>query len=123
MFKRSFYTVITPLPNAVARETAVGVLHDHATMIELNPLVIGHELTSAPSNATDEEKMHMKWYEIKDAIQYIPGTTMTHELTYKGGFYDLPIGLQTHVFAPGGVDIVCDYASLLFHSVTLGGGD
>lgn len=47
----------------------------------------------------------MTWYELTDEIQYIPGTSMKGEVTYKAGFYDLPLGLQTHCFAPAGVDI------------------
>lgn len=47
----------------------------------------------------------MIWYEITDEIQYIPGTPLKGEVSYKAGFYDLPTGLQTHTFAAGGVDI------------------
>lgn len=105
MLKRSIFTEITPLPETATRETAVGFLHDHTQMIELNPLVLRHTKTTAPKNATPDELKYMTWYEMTDEIQYIPGTSVRSEVSYKGGFFDLPRGLQTHVFAPGGVDI------------------
>ena len=71
----------------------------------MNPLVIRHGKTSPPSNASSDEALNMTWYELTDEIQYIPGTAVKGEVSYKAGFYDLPQGLQTHVFAPGGVDI------------------
>ena len=47
----------------------------------------------------------MKWYALTDMIQYIPGTALKGEVTYKAGFFDLPRGLQTHCFAAGGVEL------------------
>jgi hypothetical protein len=104
MSKRSILTHITPLPD-IGRETAVAFIHNHKEMIEMNPLVIRHAKTSPPSNASSDEALNMTWYELTDEIQYIPGTAVKGEVSYKAGFYDLPQGLQTHVFAPGGVDI------------------
>jgi len=103
MSKRSFITNITPID--VSRKTALAMLHDHAAMIELNPLVVRHQTTKPPPTATLEEQVNCIWYEITDAISYLPGGYMKSELSYKGGFYDLPDGLQTHVFAPAGVDL------------------
>lgn len=105
MSKRSFYTSVTPLPAHVSRETAVALLHDHVEMIRMNPLVLRMEPSTAPPNATPEEAKVMHWYAITDEIVYVPGTKVKGETTYKAGFYDLPRGLQTHVFAPAGVDI------------------
>ena len=98
-------THITPLPASVTREAAVAYLHDHHQMIELNPLVLRHERTQAHPNAAPDEVESMLWYEITDMIQYIPGTPIKSEVSYKAGFYDMPNGLQTHTFAPGGVEI------------------
>ena len=105
MLKRSLFTNITPLPATISRETAVEQLHDHSTMIELNPIVIRHIRTTPPPNAEPDEAENMLWYEITDEIQYLPGTPLKGEVSYKAGFYDQPHGLQTHVFAPAGVDI------------------
>ena len=105
MSKRSIVTNITPLPATITRETAVALLHSHVEMIELNPLVIRHHRTEPPPNASADETKFMTWYELTDEIQYIPGTSVKGEVNYKAGFYDLPRGLQTHVFAPAGVDI------------------
>ena len=105
MLKRSLFTNITPLPATVSRETAVSQLHDHSSMIELNPIVLRHIQTTPPPNAPQDEASQMKWYEITDEIQYLPGTRLKGQTSYKAGFYNMPNGLQTHVFAPAGVDI------------------
>lgn len=98
-------THITPLPASVTREAAVAYLHNHHQMIELNPLVLRHERTLPHPNAPQDEAESMVWYEITDMIQYIPGTPIKSEVSYKAGFYDMPNGLQTHTFAPGGVEL------------------
>lgn len=105
MSKLSRMTHITPLPAGVSREAAIAYLHNHHSMIELNPLVLRHERCEAHSNAPDDEVESMTWYEITDMIQYIPGTPIKGEVSYKAGFYDTATGLQTHTFAPGGVEI------------------
>ncbi|TKA59774.1 hypothetical protein B0A55_12222 [Friedmanniomyces simplex] len=105
MSKRSFITNITPLPPSITRDTALALLHNHSAMIELNPLVVRHEPTTAPPNATAEEQLKCKWVLITDTINYLPGGAAKSEVSYKAGFYDLPYGIQTHCFAPGGVDL------------------
>ena len=105
MPKRSIITNITPLPPSIPRDIAVAHLHDHTAMIELNPLVIRHVLTDPPSSAAKDEAEAATWYEITDTINYLPGGVIKGQVSYKACFYNLPCGLQTHVFAPGGVDI------------------
>lgn len=105
MSKRSFVTNITPLPRTITRETAIALLHDHRSMIELNPLVVRHEPTDPPRNASKDEAEDGTWYEITDQINYLPGGAMKSQISYKACFYNLPLGLQTHVFAPAGLDM------------------
>ncbi|KAK0945209.1 hypothetical protein LTR29_003301 [Friedmanniomyces endolithicus] len=105
MSRRSFITNITPLPPSITRDTALALLHDHNAMIELNPLVVRHTPTTAPPNATVEEQLKCKWILITDTINYLPGGAAKSEMSYKAGFYGLPYGIQTHCFAPGGVDL------------------
>ncbi|KAF2773793.1 hypothetical protein EJ03DRAFT_340679 [Teratosphaeria nubilosa] len=105
MEKRAHLINITALPSSITREAALAFLHDHIGMIELNPLVIRHQTTAAPPGASEEERGHCSWYEITDIIHYLPGGLAKGEVSYKGGFYDMPNGLQTHVFAPAGVDL------------------
>lgn len=102
IWKRSIYTVVTPLPPTVSRETAVAMLHSHAEMIELNPLVIHHTQCKPPSSAPPDE-FHAIWYELTDRITYLPG--IKGQVSYKACFHDLPRGLQTHVYAPAGLEI------------------
>lgn len=104
MYKRSLFTSITPLPKDVARKAAVAWLHDHAQMIRLNPLVLRlHETTPAANASADE--FDCAWYEITDEISYLPGGLYKGEVTYKACFNDLPNGVQTHTFAPAGLDL------------------
>ncbi|KAK5117029.1 hypothetical protein LTR62_006750 [Meristemomyces frigidus] len=105
MSTRSHITNITPLPPSISRDTALSLLHDHRELIQLNPLVIKHEKTKPHPSATLEEQVNCIWYSITDTINYLPGGLAKSEVSYKAGFYDLPTGLQTHCFAPGGVDL------------------
>ncbi|KAI5210754.1 hypothetical protein E4T42_00732 [Aureobasidium subglaciale] len=102
LWKRSIYSVVTPLPPTVSRETAVAMLHSHSEMIELNPLVIRHEKCKPPSTAPADE-FHAIWYELTDRITYLPG--LKGQVSYKACFHDLPRALQTHVYAPAGLEI------------------
>ncbi|KAH0374038.1 hypothetical protein KCU65_g160, partial [Aureobasidium melanogenum] len=101
-WKRSVYTVVTPLPATISRETAVEMLHSHSEMIELNPLVINHQRCKPPPNALPDE-FHCLWYELTDRVTYLPG--VKGQVNYKACFHDLPRGLQTHVYAPAGLEI------------------
>ncbi|KAI5359520.1 hypothetical protein Slin15195_G071470 [Septoria linicola] len=102
---RSHITHITPIPAGISRDAAVARLHDHAAMIQLNPLVIRQEPTDAPATATKDEAELGTWYSITDMINYLPGGIYKGEVSYKACFYNLRDGIQTHVFAPAGVDI------------------
>ena len=102
MSKRSLYTIVTPLPATVSRDTAVSVLHNHTEMIELNPLVVRHATCKAPPNAPADE-FHCTWYELTDKVTYLPG--IKGHVSYKACFHDLPRGIQTHVYAPAGLEI------------------
>ena len=99
-------TTITPLPPGLSRTLVIEFLHHHASMIELNPLVIHHEACKPPKDAPADE-FHSIWHELTDRIQYIPGmgTFASGQVTYKACFHDLPYGLQTHIYAPMGLDI------------------
>jgi hypothetical protein len=102
MSKRTVYTNITPLPPQVTRQIAVDELHDHGIMIKLNPLVIHFERTTPHNNAPADE-YHCIWYEITDRVSYLPG--VKGQVKYKACFFDRPVGLQTHCYAPTGLDI------------------
>lgn len=71
-------------------------------MIELNPLVIHHEKTRPPSNAPADE-FHCTWYELTDKITYLPG--IKGKVSYKACFHDMARSIQTHVYAPAGLEI------------------
>ena len=105
MPKRTLFTNITPLPAAISRELAIAMVHNHHEMIELNPLVIDHHLVKAPRDAPADEFLDCVWYEMTDKIQYLPGGLAKGKVSYKGCFHDLPNGLQTHIYAPLGLDI------------------
>lgn len=102
MSKRTVYTNITPLPPQVTRQIALDELHNHISMIKLNPLVVNAEQTSPHKDAPADE-YHCTWYEITDKVSYLPG--VSGHVKYKACFFDRPIGLQTHCYAPTGLDI------------------
>ncbi|GFF42301.1 hypothetical protein IFM51744_07043 [Aspergillus udagawae] len=104
MVKQTVFTTITPLPSYITRDTVVETLHNHKEMIELNPLVINFAQCKPPSFAPADE-FHTVWYELTDRISYLPGGLLQGNVSYKGCFHDLPRGLQTHVYAPTGLDI------------------
>jgi hypothetical protein len=85
---------------------AIALLQNHKEMIELNPLVIDHHPIKAPKNAAADEFFAV-WHEMTDRVQYVPGMgkLASSKVSYKGVFHDMPWGLQTHIYAPLGLDI------------------
>ncbi|KAF2143495.1 uncharacterized protein K452DRAFT_216744, partial [Aplosporella prunicola CBS 121167] len=102
MSKRTVFTTITPLPPGIGRETVMETLHSHVEMIDLNPLVIERHVRTPPADATPEEAGCI-WYSLTDRVSYMPG--VRGKVTYDACFHDLADGVQTHVFAPLGLDI------------------
>jgi hypothetical protein len=72
-------------------------------MIDLNPLVINRQRLPIPPAEASPEEMHAHWYQITDKISYMPGVTSS--VSYNACMHDLSDGLQTHTFAPAGVEI------------------
>jgi hypothetical protein len=103
MPKQTLFTNITPLPPNIPRELAIAMLHNHDEMIQLNPLVIEHHPIKAPRDAPADEFLDCVWQEMTDRISYLPG--IKGKVSYKACFHDYPSGLQTHIYAPLGVDI------------------
>lgn len=106
MPKKVAYTNITPIPRHIPRQLAIDMLHSHGEIIELNPLVTEHHPIKAPRDAPADEFFSV-WHEISERIQYIPGTGKfgSGKISFKGVFHDMPWGLQTHIYAPAGVDL------------------
>lgn len=104
--KKTTYTNITPIPSFIPRQLAIDILHSHGEIIELNPLVLGFEPIKAPRDAPSDE-FYATWYEISQRIQYVPGIGKlgSGNIKFNGCFHDMPWGLQTHVYAPAGVDL------------------
>ncbi|KAL7627889.1 hypothetical protein AAE478_002084 [Parahypoxylon ruwenzoriense] len=104
--KKDVYTVITPIPGYIPRQLAIDILHSHGEVITLNPLVLEYKQIKAPRDAAADEYFST-WYEIMERIQYIPGVGRfgSGKITFNGCFHDLPWGLQTHIYAPMGVDL------------------
>lgn len=72
-------------------------------MIDLNPLVISRHLLPLPPAEASPEEQSAKWYQITDKISYLPGVQSS--VSYNACMHDLADGLQTHTFAPAGVEI------------------
>ncbi|KAF7559906.1 hypothetical protein G7046_g4231 [Stylonectria norvegica] len=104
MVKRTTFTNITPLPPSLTRQIVIAFLHDHLEMIDLNPLVKERHAISPPAHASPEEHRCV-WYSLTDRVDYLPGGLVSGEVSYTCAFHDLPEGLQTHCYAPMGLDI------------------
>ena len=108
MSKRTVFTTITPLPPSVTRQHVLTTLHNHVEMIDLNPLVIDRHRIKPPPQATPEE-FHCIWYLVTDKVSYLPGGALSSvassKISYPACFHDLANGIQTHIYAPMGLEI------------------
>lgn len=104
MSKRTVFTTITPLPRGVTRHHVLSTLHNHVEMIDLNPLVIERHPIKPPPKATPEE-FHCIWYLVTDKVSYLPGGLVSSKISYPACFHDLANGIQTHIYAPMGLEI------------------
>ena len=104
MSKRSHFTTVTALPAGITRETVLETLHNHVEMIDLNPLVTERHPIKPPSEATAEE-YHCQWYSVTDRVNYLPGGLYSGSVTFNACFHDLPDGLQSHIYAPMGLNM------------------
>jgi hypothetical protein len=73
-------------------------------MIDLNPLVQERRPIKPPAKASPEE-YHCQWYEITDKVQYLPGGLYSGSVSFNACFHDLADGIQTHIYAPMGLEI------------------
>jgi hypothetical protein len=104
MSKRTVFTTVTPLPAGITRETVMETLHNHLEMIDLNPLVEERHPIKPPSEASPEE-FYCLWYSLTDRVSYLPGGLASGRVSYNACFHDLDRGLQTHCYAPMGLNI------------------
>ncbi|KAF2217118.1 hypothetical protein CERZMDRAFT_15105, partial [Cercospora zeae-maydis SCOH1-5] len=102
MGKKIVYTKITPLPSNVPRQLAIELLHSHEEIIKLNPLVTGVKAIDTPRDSPNDEYFS-QWYLIDEIITW--GFGMKKKIAFKGVFHDQPWGMQSHVYAPMGVDL------------------
>ncbi|KAE8378970.1 hypothetical protein BDV26DRAFT_260346 [Aspergillus bertholletiae] len=96
------FTSTSPLPPSIAPDRVIEILHDHATMVRMNPLVIDLQRCE-PHEYAPEAERSLIWYEITDKVSYLPFGLLSGEVKYKACFEDLPSGLWTHVYAPLGL--------------------
>ena len=104
--------LITARPSAIEREkrTAYGkgpycsVLTEVSRLPPICPSPLRTPIP-APAHSTSEEQT-CAWYEITDKIEYLPGVPYASGKTvYTCAFHDMPWGLQTHCYAPLGLEI------------------
>ena len=107
MQSRSEFTSLTPLPRA-SEHTVLASLQDHRGMITQNPLVVHHAPCPPPPFAPPDE-IDAIWFELTDRIDYLPCGLLPGLIHYHASFRDTPHGLQSHVYAPMGVQIRNDW--------------
>ncbi|OJD35785.1 uncharacterized protein BKCO1_1500095 [Diplodia corticola] len=116
-------TFTKPLPTSrtdnndvSTRDAAIALLHDHPSVLTLNPLVVRYERVAVDSNAdaaaaaaaassppraasSSPRETYLVW----DSISYIPGTHLWDgELGFRAEFEDTPDGTTAAVVAPLG---------------------
>ncbi|KAB8245611.1 hypothetical protein BDV35DRAFT_255786 [Aspergillus flavus] len=96
------FTSTSPLPSSIAPERVIEILHNHVTMIKMNPLVIDLQRCEPHEHAPEAERS-LVWYEITDKVSYLPFDLLSGQVKYKACFKDLPMGLQTVIYAPLGL--------------------
>ncbi|KAH6642440.1 hypothetical protein C7974DRAFT_409000 [Boeremia exigua] len=104
MPKTVVFTTMTPLPAGITRKSVLDMYKDHLAMIDLNPLVVERYKCKPPNYAPTSE-YYATWYTIKDKVSYLPGGLATGSVSYHAVFHDFPDCLETHVYAPLGLDI------------------
>jgi hypothetical protein len=121
MPRTTTFTTVTPLPAGITRKSVMEMYEDHMAMIDLNPLVVERFKCRPPSYAVADEYF-AAWYTIKgrysslvqhdtatydstDKVSYLPGGLAQGSVSYHACFHDTPEGLETHVYAPLGLDI------------------
>jgi hypothetical protein len=102
MGKHIVYTKITPLPSNVPRQLALDLLHSHAEVIKMNPLVTEVKSIDPPRTAAADE-FFSNWYEITEIITW--GFGLKKKIKFQGVFHDQPYGMQSHVYAPLNTDM------------------
>lgn len=104
------FTTCVPIPAFIPRQLAIAILHNHAEVITANPLVVEHSPRTPPGHASNDEVLST-WYDIVERIQYLPGLGKvgSGKITFPACFHDMPWGLQTHIYAPMGVDLRVAY--------------
>jgi hypothetical protein len=105
MRKKVNYVTCTPIPSYIPRQLAIELLHSHGELITVSPLVLGYKAIKAPPNAPADE-YYSSWYEVEERVQFVPGIGKmgAGKIKFSGCFHDLPWGLQTHIYAPAGVE-------------------
>ena len=103
MARKTAYTKITPLPSNIPRQLALDMLHSHGEIIELNPLVLEHHPIKAPQTAareTSTSQCGTRSQRGYNGCQECPARSASRQsfMTCRGG-------LQTHAYAPMGVDL------------------
>lgn len=68
----------------------------------MNPLVIDLQRCEPHEHAPEAERS-LVWYEITDKVSYLPFDLLSGQVKYKACFKDLPMGLQTVIYAPLGL--------------------
>ncbi|KAJ8110482.1 hypothetical protein OPT61_g6687 [Boeremia exigua] len=104
MPKTAVFTTTTPLPAGITRKSVLDMYKDHLAMIDLNPLVVERYKCKPPTYAPTSE-YYAAWYTITDKVSYLPGGLATGSVSYHAVFHDFPDCLETHVYAPLGLDI------------------
>ncbi|TPX10471.1 uncharacterized protein E0L32_008521 [Thyridium curvatum] len=104
MSKRYAFTTTTRLPASVGRDAVLDYLHNHEEFLACNPLVTEWRRIAPPAGVhPDEQKC--AWFSVTEKSHSALHGRTGDDITQECSFYNLPDGIQTHVWATMGVDI------------------
>ena len=108
--RRTTYTRTNPFTPHLRPQSVIAVLHNHGAMIELNPTVTAHHEIPIPATAAGGERLAV-WHEFTETVPFLPGVLgssgswASSTVTPHAAFHDTPSGLETHVYAPLGLEV------------------
>ena len=104
MFRTKFHnSVTTPLPPDIDPKSVVSLLHDHAFLISLSPIVTGHEIR--------ERDPETGWiiYDVHEVVSVLPFGLWQQPTTFQLHFRDKQEGVTSFIEASLGIKSEADY--------------
>jgi len=118
MHSTTTVVLTSPIPPNISYTKAIATLHDHPTMIMLQPLVQSYEVL--PEDYTSTVESPIRNYRITEKLSYLPFHLWDAPLSFLASFQDRPAGVFTRVQAPMGVQLKVEWEVVRAEDVEAG---